>query len=157
DGRVYLYGTVKQDQVQNCYLARAQAGALAEISSYEYFAGGHRWSRDLSEAAAIFSHMPSELSVSFNAHLGQYLAVHSLDLSGRIVGRTAPNPWGPWSEPVVLWTVQPPPRPRPLPYPTLIYAGKEHPELSEQNGRIVYLTYVEFEEYFPHLVEVELE
>jgi len=157
DGLVYLYGTVKQNDVQNCYIARTRPASLADISSYQYFTAEQRWSHDLSQAAAIFSRMPSELSVSFNRHLGGYLAVHSLDLTGRIVGRTAPNPWGPWSEPVVLWTVQPPPRPKPLPYPTLIYAGKEHPELSEQNGRIIYLTYVEFEEYFPHLVEVELE
>jgi hypothetical protein len=40
--------------------------------------------------------------------------------------------------------------------PPLIYAGKEHPELAEEDGRIVYITYVEFEEYYPHLLEVKL-
>jgi hypothetical protein len=38
----------------------------------------------------------------------------------------------------------------------LIYAGKEHPELSADGGRRIYLTYIEFEEYFPHLIEVTL-
>jgi hypothetical protein len=28
--------------------------------------------------------------------------------------------------------------------------------LSEGEGKILYLTYIEFEEYFPHLVEVTL-
>jgi hypothetical protein len=97
--------------------------------------------------------MPNELSVSYNRHLGSYLAVHSYLLSGDIVGRTAPVPWGPWSDPVILWHVDPVRR-RPLPYPPLVYAGKEHPELSREGGRILYLTYVEFEEYYPHLVEV---
>ena len=100
--------------------------------------------------------MPNELSVSYNAYLGQYLAVHSFLLSGEIVGRTAPQPWGPWSEPVTLWKVQAR-REKPLPYPPLMYAGKEHPELSREGGRILYLTYVEFEEYFPHLVEVTID
>jgi hypothetical protein len=97
--------------------------------------------------------MPSELSVSWNAHLGAYLAVHSLDLTGKVVGRTAPKPWGPWGEPVTLWKVE---KPHPFPYLQLIYAGKEHPELAGDGGRRIYLTYIEFEEYFPHLVEVTL-
>ena len=100
--------------------------------------------------------MPSELSVSYNQHLGQYLAVHSLDLSGKIVARTAANPWGPWSEPSVLWEVKVH-HATPPPYPTLVYAGKEHPEMSAQSGRVIYLTYVEFEEYFPRLIEIVLQ
>ena len=99
--------------------------------------------------------MPNELSVSRNAYLGQYLAVHSYNLSGDIVGRTAPAPWGPWTDPVVLWSLRSE-RTRPLPYPVLVYAGKEHPELAADGGRILYLTYIEFEEYFPHLIEVTL-
>jgi hypothetical protein len=39
----------------------------------------------------------------------------------------------------------------------LVYAGKEHPCLSRENGRILYITYVEFEEYYPHLLEVSLD
>ena len=73
--------------------------------------------------------MPSELSVSFNRHLNAYLAVHSLDLSGKIVGRTAPDPWGPFGEPVELWQAKAD-APKELDYMTLIYAGKEHPELA---------------------------
>ena len=95
------------------------------------------------------------MSVSWSGHLQRYLAVHSLDLTGKIVARIAPNPWGPWSAAVLLWSVEVK-RQQPLPYPILIYAGKEHPELSAENGRRIYLTYVEFEEYFPHLVEVSL-
>ena len=157
DDLVYLYGTVKQGDVQNCYVARARSDQLEDIGSYEYLVGHEpTWSRDLSRAVVIFSNMPSELSVSYNAYVGSYLAVHSLDLTGKIVGRTAPNPWGPWDEPVVLWTVNVK-RDQPLPYPVLIYAGKEHPEISEDGGRIIYLTYIEFEEYFPHLIEVKLQ
>jgi hypothetical protein len=151
---VYCYGTVKEGDTQNCYVARVPRNDVNQPRRYEYLTNCEgAWSRDVSAAIAVFSGMPSELSVSFNAHLGTYLPVHSLDLSGKIVGRTAPRPWGPWSEPVTLWTVT---KPHPFPYLQLIYAGKEHPELAAGNGRKIYLTYIEFEEYFPHLVEVTL-
>jgi hypothetical protein len=141
---LYLFGSVSRDDVQRCYLARTRVDKIETIDCYEYFPD------------SLFDRMPSELSVSFNAHLGQYLAVHSLDLTGRIVARVAPHPRGPWSEPDDLWAVTVR-RDKPLPYPPLVYAGKEHPELSRENGRVIYLTYVEFEEYFPHLVEVTLD
>ena len=156
-GRVLLYGTVRREGVQRCYLARVAPDAMEDPDAYEYLTSpAPRWGRHVEDAVPIFGGMPSELSVSFNEHLGQYLAVHSLDLTGKIVARTAPHACGPWSEPVTLWTVRPPPRQYPVPYPTLIYAGKEHPEIAADGGRKIYLTYVEFEEYFPHLVEVTL-
>ena len=129
---------------------------MSEIAAYEYLESPNpTWSRSVTDAMHLFAGMPNEMSVSFNPYLGQYLAVHSLDLTGQIVGRTAPAPWGPWSEPITLWTVRPSPS-HSLPYPQLIYAGKEHPELSTAAGRVLYLTYIEFEEYYPHLVEVTL-
>jgi hypothetical protein len=154
---IYLYGTVVRNDVQRCFLARTRFDRIESIDTYEYFTGpGPAWSHDISRAVSIFDHMPSELSVSWNDHLGAYLAIHSLDLTGNIVARTAPAPWGPWSGPTILWSASST-HPAALSYPTLVYAGKEHPELSEQGGRVIYLTYVEFEEYFPRLIEVTLE
>jgi hypothetical protein len=154
DGWIYLYGTVNRD-CQLCYLARVRWDEIQQLDRYQYLSStSPGWSRDIADAMPIFDSMPSELSLSFNTHLNCYLAVHSLDLTGKIVARTAPDPWGPWSEPTVLWTVEK--KPHPWPYPVLIYAGKEHPELAADNGRKIYLTYIEFEEYFPHLVEVSL-
>jgi hypothetical protein len=154
DGFVYCYGTVKQSGTQNCYLARVRRSEIDRPQRWEYLVSPEgAWSPRIAEAIVLFSGMPSELSVSWNAHLGAYLAVHSLDLTGKIVGRTAPQLWGPWSKPATLWTVT---KPHPFPYMQLIYAGKEHPELSGDGGRRIYLTYIEFEEYFPHLIEVTL-
>jgi hypothetical protein len=154
-GRMFLYGTVQRGGRQQCYLARVSADAVEDPGAYEYLASAvPKWSRSIDNAVPIFDRMPSELSVSYNAHLGRYLAVHSLDLTGTIVARTSRTAWGPWSDPVTLWDVRVPPRDYAVPYPTLIYAGKEHPELATDGGRTIYLTYIEFEEYFPHLVEV---
>jgi hypothetical protein len=155
DDFVYAYGTVNQSGVQNCYLARVRADEIERPERWNYLTNCEgAWSPHVNEATVLFSGMPSELSVSWNAHLGAYLAVHSLDLTGKIVGRLAPTPWGKWSEPVALWTVK---KPHPFPTLQLIYAGKEHPELAGDRGRRIYLTYIEFEEYFPHLVEVTLQ
>lgn len=76
--------------------------------------------------------------------------------STKIVGRTASNLWGPWSEPVELCTVNIDDSVK-IPYNRLIYAGKEHPELAEDNGKTIYITYIEFEEYYPHLIRVTFE
>ena len=154
DGFVYCYGSVNQSGTQNCYLARVREAEVERPERWEYLTNCEgAWSPRVADAVVLFSGMPSELSVSWNAHLGAYLAVHSLDLTGKIVGRIAPKPWGPWGEPVTLWKVE---KLHPFPYLQLIYAGKEHPELAGDGGRRIYLTYIEFEEYFPHLVEVTL-
>ena len=157
--RIYIYGVRKDENgVQRCYLARVAEHEIDQCEKYEYLVSPEPgWGKDPRQALCIMCLMPNEMSVSWNPYLGSYLAVHSLDLTGRLVGRTAPHPWGPWSEADVLWTVIPPRLDYQIPYDHLIYAGKEHPELAEENGRILYLTYVEFEEYFPHLVEVTLD
>lgn len=159
DGFIYVYGVRRNEAgTQQCFLARVPEADISRHENYEYLSSPEpNWSRDVDHSLPIMEGMPNEMSVGWNDYLGCYLAVHSLDLSGRIVGRTANAPWGPWSEPVELCRVQPPQLDYDVPYGwSLIYAGKEHPELSGEGGRILYLTYIEFEEYYPHLVEVTL-
>jgi hypothetical protein len=155
---VYLYGT-KNDRsgIHNLHLARVKPEEIENISSYEYFVSEEAgWSKDVKVSRPVFSGMPNELSVNYNNYLGCYLAVHSFELSGKIVGRTSPTPWGPWSEPHTLWKVVPQKKVS-GPQLELIYAGKEHPSFQKDNGKTIYITYIEFEEYYPHLVEVTFE
>jgi hypothetical protein len=154
DGFVYVYGSIAGPQTQHCHVARVPIGRIEQFPAYEYF-DGSSWSSVVTDSTPVMEGMPSEVSVSWNAYLGCYLAVHSDLLSGRIVGRTARNPWGLWSAPTLLWHA----RPKygvPEGFIPLIYAGKEHPTLSDEGGRVIYLTYIEFEEYYPHLVRIEL-
>lgn len=159
DGFIYIYGVLRDSAgVQRAYVARVLPGKMENRAAYEFYqSSSNQWLAELGQASSIMTGMPNEMSVSWNAYLSAWLAVHSLDLSGAIVARTAPNPWGPWSEPTTLWQVVPPKLPYTVPYGCLIYAGKEHPEMSPDGGKTLYLTYIEFEEYFPHLVEVILE
>lgn len=155
DGFVYVYGTVKRGERQLCHVARVKRERILEPAAFEYFTGS-RWSAMVADAIPVLEGMPSEVSVSWNAHLGCYLAVHSALLSGEILGKTAPTPWGPWSDAILLWHAKPQFK-VPEPYIPLLYAGKEHPTLADENGRVIYVTYIEFEEYYPHLIRVELE
>ncbi len=159
DGKyLYLYGVLQSDdKVQRSYLARVKKDEIVQLDCYEYLSNSSpKWSRHIEKAIPVFNGMPNEQSVSYNKYLGKYLAVHSYDLSGKIVARTSDNPWGPWSLPTELYQIKID-RPVELSYPQLIYAGKEHPALSKNNGQTVYITYVEFEEYYPHLIEVTFE
>ncbi len=154
DGWLYLYGVTGHTGVQQAYLARVRPADIERLDRYEYLRSPEpAWSADIADAVPLFDGPPNELSVSWNEHLGGFLAVHSYNTDGRQVGRTAPRPWGPWSAPTTLWTVEAAPNKK---YPVAAYAGKEHPSLAEDGGRVVYLTYVEAEEYFPHLIEIEL-
>lgn len=155
---LYLYGVLQgDDKVQRSYIARVKKDEIVQLDRYEYLSvSDPKWSANVEEAIPVFDGMPNEQSVSYNKYLGKYLAVHSYDLTGKIVARTSDNPWGPWSLPTELYQVKIN-HPVELPYPQLIYAGKEHPALSKNNGQIIYITYVEFEEYYPHLIEVTFE
>jgi hypothetical protein len=155
---IYSCGVIQdKKQTQKCYLARVNAEHLEDRSQYVYLSSSEpKWDADLRNAAPIFTGMPNELSLSYNQYLGCYLAVHSVGLTGITVGRTAPNLWGPWSDPVDLWKVSTK-HDKPRPYPKMIYAGKEHVELAKDDGRTIYITYIEFEEYFPHLIEITLD
>ncbi|MGE5401577.1 MAG: DUF4185 domain-containing protein [Ignavibacteriales bacterium] len=155
---VYLYGVLQgDDKIQRCYLSRVKKDQISEPDKYEYLSGNSPdWSKSVDDAIPVFDGMPNEQSVSFNKYLGKYLAVHSFDLSGKIVARTSDTPWGPWSGMEELWQVRVNSHEE-LPYPRLIYAGKEHPAISGGNGKTIYVTYIEFEEYYPHLIEVNFE
>lgn len=154
DGFVYIYGTVKRGERQLCHVARVKRESILDPAAFEYFTGS-RWTANVADAVPVLEGMPSEVSISWNAHLRCYLAVHSALLSGEILGKTSPTPWGPWSEPTLLWHAKPQFK-VPEPYIPLLYAGKEHPSLTDENGRVIYMTYIEFEEYYPHLIRVEL-
>lgn len=155
DGWLYFYGvTGHEDSAQRAYLARVRPDEIEDRDRYTYLSSPEpTWSDDIADAIPLFEGPPNELSISYNDHLGSYLAVHSYNTDGRQVGRTAPAPWGPWSEPTTLWTVEAHEGKK---YPVAAYAGKEHPAHAEDGGRVIYLTYVEAEEYFPHLIEVTL-
>jgi len=136
-------------------MARVRKDRITDARAYEYYAGNPkkpRWSRNRADCADVegLADFPSEASVSYNRYLGGYLAVHNIVLDDRIRISLAPKPWGPYRQIAVIGA------PRQAFQKNPCYAGKEQPELAEDNGRVVYITYVDQQRYWLQLLKVTL-
>ncbi len=153
---VYVVGSRESGGRKFGALARVPKSRPADLAAYEYFSGtaeAPKWSRTLPDAANIdgLGDFPSELSISYNSCLGGYLAVHSVGIGEKVRLSLAPRPWGPYR---YLGEIDA--RHQPL-VKAFCYAGKEHPELAEDGGRIIYITYVDGSRYWLQLLKVTLE
>lgn len=149
----YLY--VAGRKARKGKMARVPRDRIADLSAWEYYAGGSdapRWSRNVNDAADVagLSDFPADFSISRNDYLDGYLAVHNIVLDDRIRISLAPHPWGPYTEIAVIGA------PRQAFQDNPVYAGREHPELAEDGGRVIYLTYVDSRRYWLQLLKVTL-
>lgn len=152
---VYLWGCLHTAM----YLARTRIETIEELESYEYLVEASnskhpnaeaRWARKFEPTAPLFDSVPNEMSAAYNPYLRCHVAFHALNREHKIVLRTAPKITGPWSDGEVVF------RPERIADGDLIYAAKEHPELSREAGRLVYVTFVNSTTYVPQLVELTL-
>jgi hypothetical protein len=135
-GSLYLMGKLPgRDQPYG--VARVPQAQVADRAAYRFW-NGREWTGDVRAAAGVVSGIPGALSVAYNPYLGAFLAVHSAPLSNDVVGRTAPRPEGPWSAPVTLFTGLPPLARGEF---NVDYAGFEHPELAQDGGRRLFVSY----------------
>lgn len=150
---IYLWGSL----MTGMYLARTQPETIEDLKSYEYLVAAPttehpdlqpRWSKIWEPSAVLFDSVPNEMSAAYNRHLRKYVAFHSLHRENKIVMRTAPQITGPWSAPAVVF------EPERIRNDDLIYAAKEHPELASEDGRVLYVTFVNSSSYIPQLVEI---
>jgi len=155
DGYLYLWGSYWTGM----FLARTDPESIEDLTSYEYLVEGPTeldpdapavWSKAFEPTAVLFEAVPNELSVSYNPHLERHLAIHVYHRQNKLVLRTAPAIVGPWSEPEVFY------RPEMSSEDDLFTACKEHPELRTQQGKVLYVTYVNSSDYVPHLLELTL-
>lgn len=99
-------GAYRQSDVR---LAYQPANEIDTRESLRYFTGLDQsgqpvWSRNEDEAAPLFSQpCVGELSVSYNEFLDKWILLYNCDTPRGINFRTADEPWGPWSEPQVLF------------------------------------------------------
>jgi hypothetical protein len=155
DEYVYLWGSL----ATGMHLARTRENSMGDLASYEYLVEAPsiknpsklpRWSKQFQPTAMLFDSVPNEMSAAYNPHLRKFIAFHSLHRENKIVLRTADQLTGPWSAPVLVY------RPEKIDDADLIYAAKEHPELVRENGRVLYVTFVNSATYVPQLIEVTL-
>jgi hypothetical protein len=156
DEFIYLWGCL----MTGMYLARTRPESIEDLSAYEYLVEAPalnrpdakvRWSRTFQPTAVLFDSVPNEMSAAYNSYLRKHVAFHSWHRERRIVMRTASSITGPWSDAETVYS------PEKTKDDELVYAVKEHPELARENGRMMYVTFVNSAIYIPQLIEVALE
>lgn len=110
DGSEYLILFGSGDyRSSNVSLARQPTHRATDGDSIRYFAGlgrdgQPRWSRHEAESQPLFDHpVVGELSASWNPFLGVWILLYNSPDPRGIVMRTANQPWGPWSDPQVVF------------------------------------------------------
>lgn len=112
DEFIYIYSHDSDsayERANHMVLARVSKARLRERAAYEFFAGldgNHqpRWSRNIEDRRAVFSHPQNcyRASVSYNRPLKRYLWCQTGSgddprFGGGLAIYDAPQPWGPWT------------------------------------------------------------
>jgi len=113
--------------------------AVFDRTAWRFYAGAGRWSTDWKAAEPVMDGAP-QLTVHWNRHLGQYLAIHAVPEGTTIALRTANRPEGPWSE-VRLHIASLPSPPNLFEWEKYVDSALGHPEFAREDGRIEYVTY----------------
>ncbi len=135
-----------------CYLCRVGTSEILNQSAYEYYMdsntlGDPIWTPDHEQAVAVFPAPVGEVSVMWNPYIQQWTAFYTDNAAFSIVIRTADDLWGPWSTPDTIVDASE--------YPSL-YGSFVHPDLVEDNGRIVYFIMSVFSVYNTFVMSVDL-
>jgi hypothetical protein len=152
---LYVIGVSERSGRKFGRLARVPVSRITDPSAYLYFSGSPdapAWSTSSKHGTDIegLADFPSEFSISYSKYAGGYLAVHSVGIGEKIRLSVAPQPWGPYRQVGEIGA------PHRAFAKAFCYAGKEHPELREDGGRIIYVTYVDSERYWLQLLKVTL-
>ncbi|MGH3920026.1 MAG: DUF4185 domain-containing protein [Pseudonocardiaceae bacterium] len=134
DGFVYAFGT-QNGRFGAAHVARVPERQLLDNSAYEYWTGKD-WQRgDSTNAAAIVPGPVGELSVRYDETLNSWQMMTMDESRGEIVVRLAPQPTGPWGDPITVATSKE--------YPHL-YGGFLNPD---SKGRDIYFTMTQYDSY----------
>lgn len=129
------YGCVTRFVTKRCRVARVPLADALVKSQWQYYAGNGVWSPDPATAVSVLSGGAAGNSISYNPYLGLFVAVYSGVFSDDVFFRVSKNAWGPWSAQTKLFTA------RPGWNGNISYAGEAHPEFSQQNGKVMFVTY----------------
>jgi len=160
---LYVYGTDERPGPgfpnKRMVLARVPLASVGDFAAWRYFRNGN-WAEDFQHVSPLAAGVANDYSVTpFGS---RYLAVYTEGgLSPRIIGRLADHPWGPWSEPTVLYECPEMGRDKKV----FSYGAKAHPALS--SGQDLVVSYVvnafgfwqvarEAKLYWPRFVRVTL-
>ena len=127
---------------EGCTIGRVPSAFVDVKSMWSYYAGSDvsgapQWSSSQGNAKQILDEAGAAgSSMSYVPALDGYLLVYSRPESNDVVGRVATNPWGTWSAEQPMFTASQGAGTGPS------YAAMAHPEFSENNGLVQYVSYV---------------
>jgi hypothetical protein len=104
-----IWGSGKFYRASDPYLAYLPLNQVEMKDAVRYFTGINpttgqaQWGKE-PDAKPLFQHpCLGELSVTWNRNLRQWLMLYNCDNPNGVVGRLSDSPWGPWSDPAVLF------------------------------------------------------
>lgn len=133
----YVYGYEEKPArpfpARKLLVARVPQDKLGDFDAWRFWSNG-AWVARAADATAQISDLAVEFSVSYLPGLERYALVYTENgLSDRIVGRFAPAPDGPWSDPVLLYTCPEMKKDKRV----FTYAAKAHPHLATGNELVI--------------------
>ncbi|UWZ85515.1 DUF4185 domain-containing protein [Occallatibacter riparius] len=134
DGYVFVFSTRPAGLEYEAFLARVTPEAIEEPESYSFFTGERGWSAVMTSAAPI-ARCGSEFSVAYNEYLGCFVMTYIEPHAKQLCLRTAPEPWGPYSDAIRAGIVPHHPE------ATLVSLGFQHPQFDVDGGRTIYISY----------------
>ena len=129
----FIYGTEDRDKKlgsRRLLTAKVEAAKLGEPSAWR-FRTAEGWSDKPEDAVGMLRGLATEFSVGPAPGGGFVLTYTENGIGDRIVGRFAPEPDGPWSEPVLLYSC-----PEKANKKVFCYSAKAH-HFNESNGLLV--------------------
>lgn len=108
EGWLYIFGSGDYRRSSVC-LARVKPSEISDRSHIEYFSGSDpagqpQWSTREEDATLLFPHNAiGEFSVAYCAPARRYFMLYNASKPRGITLRSAPAPWGPWSEGQIIF------------------------------------------------------
>ena len=134
NGFAYIFGTrERKGATRTMILARTLESDLADFASWR-FRTRDGWTTNITGAADLCGGMASEFSVSWLPALRQFVLIYTENgLSEKILARTAPELWGPWNAPAVVYRCPEAAWDKRI----FCYAAKAHPMLASASDELI--------------------
>ena len=100
DGFVYAYSDTPESA--DIRLGRVPLEDVLDRSAWTFRTAVGGWSPSITDAAAVTGLAVKPPAVAYNAHLDRFVTVANV-VGNEVAIQTAPEPWGPWSEPTPIY------------------------------------------------------
>ena len=158
DGYIYLYG-IPGGRLGGVKLMRVLPDNIETFLQYEYYVGlnddgtphfvkgdeGRLLAQE--DSAYIVPPQVGEISIMFNKYLNKWMMIAIVG-NKNIYVRYSDKPWGEWGQAKLLVSDKDFP---------LCYNGFMHERLTEENGKVVYFTMAQWNEYNVEVMRLEFE